>query len=92
MRGKSQKNARGKGVETRIRKHKQPHNKPPYLTVTETPDVLFIPRETVVQHFHIDFGLICESLYVRKYEGYTLISIDAYNAYLLIIDRASRYT
>jgi hypothetical protein len=45
------------------------------------------------QHFHMDFGFMNGSGFQNKdHEGRTITCIDGYRSYLLIIDKASRYT
>lgn len=49
-------------------------------------------RDTPGCHFHMDMGFICGSKYSHKREdGHLVTSLDGYNSYLLIIDRATRY-
>jgi hypothetical protein len=43
--------------------------------------------------FHMDMGFVRGSNFSHKHEdGHLVTSLDGYNSYLLIIDRATRYT
>ena len=54
---------------------------------------MYIPKLLPGQHFHMDFSFVLGSKYTIKQEdGPTATSKDGYNSYLLVIDRASRYT
>ena len=56
-------------------------------------DDMFIPKTTPGQHFHMDFGFVRGSQYSIKQENNpTITSKDGYNSYLIVVDRASRYT
>ena len=44
------------------------------------------------QHFHMDFGFVSSNKYqIRTTDGRNVTSIDGKRAYLLVVDRASRY-
>ena len=44
------------------------------------------------QHFHMDFGFVSSNEYqIRTEEGRNVTSIDGKRAYLLVVDRATRY-
>jgi hypothetical protein len=44
------------------------------------------------EKFHMDMGFVCGTKYSHKDEdGRLITSLDGYNSYLLIIDRATRY-
>ena len=54
-------------------------------------DDLHLPDAAPGQHFHVDFGFVRGSEFSLKLEnGKTITSIDGKNAYLLIVDRATR--
>ena len=56
-------------------------------------DDITIPNASTGQHFHMDFGFVRGSAYtIKQEEGPTVTSKDGYNSYLIIIDRATRYT
>jgi deoxyuridine 5'-triphosphate nucleotidohydrolase len=74
-------------------KQKQTTPKTSNKQETETNDDIFKPDAKPGQHFHMDFGFVRGSGFMEKDEdGRTLTSIDGYNSYLIIIDRATRYT
>ena len=53
-----------------------------------------LPREKLYpgQHLHMDFGFVRGSKFVKKDEqGRTITSLDGFRAYLIIVDRATRY-
>ena len=55
-------------------------------------DELHLPQALPGQHFHCDFGFMRSKSYQQKDEdGKLQTSIDGKRAYLLIIDRATRY-
>jgi hypothetical protein len=59
----------------------------------KTNDNIHIPESLPGQHFHMDFGFVRGAEYSMKTEdGKTVTSLDGKKAYLLIIDRSSRYT
>ena len=43
------------------------------------------------QHFHMDFGFVRGSEFSHKHGDKTITSIDNKNAYLIVVDRATRY-
>ena len=56
-------------------------------------DDIYMPHALPGQHYHMDFGFVRGRGYMEKTkEGRTITSMDGYNSYLLIIDRATRYT
>ena len=56
-------------------------------------DDIFLPNSSPGQHFHMDFGFVRGSGYhIKTEDGKTLTSKDGKKAYLLVIDRSSRYT
>ena len=86
-----------------MKHHKQknrrtPKHKAPPITESHTSDPpgdedTFIPNAITGQHFYMDFGFVRGSKYaIKREDGGTITSKDGYNAYLIIIDRASRYS
>jgi len=70
----------------------KPTNPEPVPVPPEPPDDLYMPNSLPGQHFHMDFGFVRGSNYTVKTEdGPTVTSIDGYNSYLIIVDRATRY-
>jgi transposase InsO family protein len=66
--------------------HKPAHETP--IMPTADPDTT-----QCGQHFSIDFGFMKGSGYsTTDKDGYTITSIDGYRAYLIIVDRHSRFT
>ena len=60
---------------------------------TDLTDDVYMPDVKPGQHFHMDFGFVRGSNYnVKEEDGPTVTSKDGYNSYLLIIDRATRFT
>ena len=56
-------------------------------------DDIYMPNAKPGQHFHLDFGFVKSKHFQEKDDaGRTQTSIDGKNSYLLIIDRATRYT
>ena len=56
-------------------------------------DDIYMPHALPGQHYHMDFGFVRGKGFMEKTkEGRTITSMDGYNSYLLIIDRATRYT
>ena len=53
---------------------------------------IHIPDALPGQNFHMDFGFVRGSEFKQVKDGITITSIDGYNCYLIIIDRATRYT
>ena len=99
MHGKPRKSNRGppchekhKRKTRRTAKHKQ--GKPNLdLQPQLEDDDIYIPNSTPGQHFHMDFGFVRGSKYSIKQENNpTITSKDGYNSYLIVVDRASRYT
>ena len=85
--------------ETHKRKNRRiPKHKAPPITESHTSDPpsdedTFIPNAITGQHFYMDFGFVRGSKYaIKREDGGTITSKDGYNAYLIIIDRASRYS
>ena len=84
---------------TRKHKHRRPPDKSmkpttpePVPVPPEPPDDMYMPNTLPGQHFHMDFGFVRGSNYTIKTEdGPTVTSIDGYNSYLIIVDRATRY-
>lgn len=65
------------------------HEKPKH----DEEDDIFLPNARPGQHFHMDFGFVRGKGFDEKdYDGRTITSIDGFNSYLLVIDRATRYT
>ena len=99
MHGKPRKNKRGvpthlkhKRKKFKSSKHK-PHPSSDVDSDCPSSDILYLPDASPGQHFHMDFGFVRGSQYTIKQEdGPTITSKDGYNSYLLVIDRASRYT
>ena len=60
--------------------------------MTKILDDVYIPDTLPGQHFHIDFGFVRGSEFKQTKDGKTITSIDGYNSYLIVIDRATRYT
>jgi hypothetical protein len=52
---------------------------------------LIIPDAQPGQHFHMDFGFVLGKGYSTKHGDKTITSIDGKNAYLIVVDRATRY-
>lgn len=75
----------------RTNKHKIPPSScQPDVTVE---DDLHIPNSSPGQHFHMDFGFVRGSKYtIKQDDNPTVTSKDGYNSYLIIVDRASRYS
>jgi dUTP pyrophosphatase len=66
---------------------------PPTQPQHEMNDSIHLPESSPGQHFHMDFGFVCGAEYsMRTEDGKTVTSLDGKKAYLLIIDRSSRYT
>lgn len=56
-------------------------------------DDTYLPAALPGQHFHMDFGFVRGAEYsIKTEDGKTLTSRDGKKAYLLVIDRSSRYT
>ena len=77
-----------------------PSKKPPKVPIHQTlaqlhnnpEDDFYIPNALPGQHFHFDFGFMHTKHYQHEdAEGTTQTSIDGKNAYLLVIDRSTRY-
>ena len=63
-----------------------------YEEPEEKEDDMYIPGAVPGQHFHCDFGFMRSKSYQQKdEEGKMQTSIDGKRAYLLIIDRCTRY-
>jgi hypothetical protein len=70
----------------------QPTNLPA-SAITSQIDHSYRPDCEKGQFFHMDFGFMRGSSFSEKdSDGKIITSMDGYNAYLLIIDRYSRYT
>ena len=55
-------------------------------------DDIFMPQALPGQHFHFDFGFMRTKHYQEEdSEGNLQTSVDGKNAYLLVVDRATRY-
>ena len=61
-------------------------------TSDEIQDDIYMPNTLPGQHFHMDYGFVRGSDFKETQNGQTITSIDGFNSYLLIIDRATRYT
>ena len=84
-------------INTKEEKGRTAKHKTPASNATTTKDIhkndLHIPDSVPGQHFHMDFGFLRGSQYTTKEESNpTVTSKDGYNSYLIIVDRASRYT
>ena len=56
-------------------------------------DDIYLPNAKPGQHFHCDFGCVrSKDFEMEDKEGRTQTSVDGKRLYLLIIDRATRYT
>ena len=55
-------------------------------------DDIHIPDALPGQNFNMDFGFVRGSEFKQVKDGIMITSIDGYNCYLIIIDRATRYT
>ena len=56
-------------------------------------DNMHIPNSLPGQHFRMDFGFVRGSQYsIKQEDNPTITSKDGYNSYLIIVDRASRYS
>ena len=61
-------------------------------TSKEEEDDIYMPSALPGQHFHFDFGFMRTKHYQQEdQDGRTQTSIDGKNAYLLVIDRKTRY-
>jgi deoxyuridine 5'-triphosphate nucleotidohydrolase len=54
-------------------------------------DDMQMPEATAGQHFHMDFGFVRGKEFSHKHGDKTVTSIDNKNAYLIVVDRATRY-
>ena len=81
-------------IGTKTKKHQQ-HNSKYNKNILEEDndeDDIFLPEAQPGQKFHMDFGFVRGADYNYKTkDGKTITSIDGKNAYLIIIDRSSRY-
>ena len=60
------------------------------VTPIEDTNDFYLPDAATGQHFHMDFGFVRGKEYNQKRGAKTITSIDGKNAYLIIVDRATR--
>ena len=96
LQGKPKKKNRGpsSSLKHARKRNKQARNipSPPPEPINDNDDII-IKNAIPGQYFHMDFGFVRGSKYTIKQEtGHTITSKDGYNSYLVIVDRATRYT
>ena len=71
---------------------KDDRQKSKLLSTKEPEDKFLIPESVPGQHFHFDFGFMRTKYYQQEdQDGKLQTSVDGKNAYLLVIDRNTRY-
>ena len=61
------------------------------IKIEEDNDDIHIRDAQPGQHFHMDFGFVRGKQFTNKQDEKTITSIDGKNAYLIVVDRATRY-
>ena len=74
---------RSDAAETLVQEPIQNHKEPA--------DDIHIPNIYAGQHFHMDFGFVRGRQFSKKLGEKMITSIDNKNAYLIVVDRATRY-